>query len=288
MSPLLHAMRPKQWLKNVLLVAAPAAAGVLQEARVALRTGAAIVAFCLVSSATYLVNDVADIESDRAHPTKRHRAIPSGRVAFRTALVAAAGLGGVGIAIATLIRPKFALVLVVYLLVTVAYSAGLKRVAVVDIVVVASLFVVRAVGGAVATQLDLSQWFLIFTCFGSLFVVAGKRYAELNELGDDAKRARSSLNSYDVGFLRTVLSVAISCTILAYCLWAFEKQNTTPAHDGLYLLSIAPMLAALLQYLLVLERGEGAAPEEVFWHDRTLQAIGLVWVGVFAGAVYAG
>ena len=287
MNTIVEASRPKQWLKNVLVIAAPAAAGVLQRGDTAWRTAGAFVAFCMLSSSTYLVNDLVDIEADQQHPKKRNRAIASGRLPVSTAILAAIVLGAVAFGLGWLVRPKFALVLAVYLGVTLSYTAALKRVAVVDIVIVASLFVVRAVGGAVATQLELSQWFLIFTCFGSLFVVAGKRYAELLELGEKAKRTRASLDAYDIGFLRTVLAVAISCTMLAYCIWAFEKQDAAPNHDGLYLLSIAPMLAALLRYLLMLDRGQGAAPEDVFWHDRALQAIGVVWAIIFAAAVYA-
>ena len=134
----------------------------------------------------------------------------------------------------------------------------------------------------------LSKWFLVFTMFGSLFVVTGKRYSELRDLGEEASATRRSMNSYSLSFLRQVLTVACGSTLLSYCVWAFDVGKL---HDGripFYELSVAPMLVALLRYALVLDAGRGGAPEEVFYEDRPLQLVGLIWLVTFGLGVYLG
>ena len=292
MTPLVRALRPKQWPKNLLVFAAPAAAAAIDEPRVLARALGAFVAFCAVSSATYLVNDARDIESDRLHPTKRNRPIAAGLVSLRTAYLLAAGLFVAGLALAAVTgRWPLVLTIAVYVAVTAAYSFGLKRIAVVDLLAVAAGFILRAVAGAAAVDVPLSNWFLIAVSFGSLFVVTGKRYAELGELkreGLDAGAIRASLDQYTPDFLRIVLGSALTGTLLAYCLWAFEKEDAAVFRFPLYLVSVIPMATILLRYLLQLDRGLGAAPEELFWKDRTLQVLGVVWAALFAWAVYAG
>ena len=134
----------------------------------------------------------------------------------------------------------------------------------------------------------MSDWFLICISFGSLFIVTGKRYAEMVELGDDASSVRRSLDSYTVPYLRLVLGVAASVTLLSYCLWAFQRADSAATSWPLYQLSIVPMAAALLRYGLVLERGHGGAPEEVVLSDRPLQALALTWLVTFLLGVYVG
>ena len=177
-------------------------------------------------------------------------------------------------------------VVAVYVALTITYSAWLKHVAVLDIVAIASGFVLRAAAGAVAVAVPMSQWFVLCTVFGSLFIVTGKRYAELRELGGGAAAVRTTLAEYSVGFLRIVLTVSLGAALVSYCQWAFETSETS--HDDLpfYELSIVPMLTALLRYALVLEQGRGAAPEEVFASDRILQLLGLAWVVVYGLGVY--
>src|SRR5690606_12564119 len=127
---------------------------------------------------------------------------------------------------------------------------------------------------------------LLATSFGSLFIVAGKRFAEMRQLGDGAPATRKILEEYTIGFLRIVLGVAVAATLMTYCLWAFEVREVSGSDWPFYELSIIPMLAALLRYVLVLERGGGGAPEEVFLADRVLQALGLVWIVAVALGVY--
>ncbi len=296
MPPVVRALRPKQWLKNVLVFAAPGAAGVLSDGGDLGRTLLAFVSFCLAASGIYVWNDLGDIEADRAHPTKRLRPFASGEVSLAVgrALGVVLPLAALAVAAATG-RWQTVAVVATYLVVTLAYTYGLKAVAMLDLLAVASGFVLRAAAGAVAVDVPMSRWFVLCVTFGSLFIVIGKRYAELNEVGVGAG-TRSTLDTYTPGFLRMLLSSSLSGALISYCVWAFETSAETgdvgvSSGDDLllpfYELSIVPMMVALFRYLLVLERGEGSAPEDVFARDRVLQAAGVAWAIVYGLAVYA-
>lgn len=282
---LVQEARPKQWAKNLLVFAAPGAAGVLDNGSYLWRAVVMFVAFCMVSSGTYYWNDVLDHASDRNHPTKRLRPIARGDLPLSLARVVGTLLllGGVGLA--SLTHPRAALAAAAYVVVTSLYSSVLKHVAVVDLVAVSAGFVIRAIGGAVATDVPMSTWFLLTTSFGSLFIVTGKRYAELRELGDGAQ-VRQTLEDYTSGFLRIVLSVSCGAALVTYCIWAFDTKEIAGTTWPFYELSIVPMATALLRYTLILEQGHGAAPEEIFAVDRTLQVLGVVWAAVFGLGVY--
>jgi len=284
---LLRAARPLQWAKNVLVFAAPGAAGVLDDWPELGKALIAFVAFCLASSGLYLWNDVLDVESDRRHPVKRLRPIASGQVPIATGAVVGTVLtvAGTGAGFATG-RWQTAAIIAVYVVSTMAYSLWLKHVAVVDLVVVASGFVLRAASGAAAVQVPMSKWFVLCTVFGSMFIVTGKRYAELREIGEGAVEVRRTLAAYSPAYLRIVLTIACGATLLAYCQWAFESKEVEGSTLPFYELSIVPMLTALLRYLLVLESGHGAAPEEVFARDRVLQVLGVAWAIMFGLGVY--
>lgn len=280
--------RPRQWAKNVLVLAAPGAAGLLNDGDALRSTAVAFVAFCLVSSGTYYWNDIHDRHADARHPVKQHRPIASGRIPLPVAVVVAVVLLVSGIALAASLNTETAAVVAGYVVLTSLYSVVLKHIAVVDIVVVAAGFVLRAMAGAEASAIEMSTWFVLCTSFGSLFIVTGKRSAELREFGDGAVSVRPSLAAYSSGFLRSVLSISVAAAMVSYCLWAFEVRELSGSTWPFYELSIIPMAMALLRYLLVLEQGHGAAPEEVFAADRTLQVLGAVWVVVFALGVYVG
>ncbi|MEY2975556.1 MAG: hypothetical protein RIR49_1976 [Actinomycetota bacterium] len=286
MMDLVRAARPKQWVKNVLVFAAPGAAGVLTTADGVWRSSLVFVVFCLAASGTYLWNDIADRQSDRQHPTKRRRPIASGAVSVRLAGVVGSGLMVVAVALAAVLGWQTLVVTVVYVAVTLSYSAVFRQVAVLDLVVVASGFVLRAVAGAVAVDVPMSTWFVVCVSFGALFVVTGKRYAEFLELGAGQLPGRATLAVYTQPYLRSMVTMAMTVAIVTYCLWAFESN--TAAGDGavLFEVSIVPLVAAFMRYLLVLDMGRGAAPEEVFASDRVLQALGVVWVVVYGLAVY--
>ncbi len=283
---LLRAMRPKQWAKNVLVAAAPVAAGVLDERTAAVDTFLAFAAFCLAASGTYLLNDAADVEADRLHPVKRNRPIAAGIVGVTTARATAVALVAVGIGIGFLTGSwHLPLVTAVYVAMTTSYSLWLKGVAVLDLGLVAAGFVLRTIAGAAATNVPISNWFFIVASFGSLFIVAGKRHAEFVELGPGRAGHRSTLREYSIEYLGYVRSVASGVTLVAYCLWAFEK-STAVSGVPWYELSIVPFVLGILRYALIVERGEAGAPEEVAFSDRPLQAMGLAWAVVIAFALY--
>ena len=279
--------RPKQWVKNLLVFAAPGAAGVLDDPSYLWPAIVMFIAFCLASSGTYFWNDLLDVDEDRNHPTKQHRPIASGAIPTRLGRIVGTILLVAGIGLAATTRWQAAVVIAGYVALTSLYSLLLKHIAVVDLITVAAGFVLRAVGGAVATNVQMSKWFSLTISFASLFIVAGKRYAELRDLGDEA-RTRRTLDDYSLGFLRIVLSVSCGASLVTYCIWAFDTREVAGSTLPLYELSIIPMATALLRYTLILEQGHGAAPEEIFAHDRVLQVLGLIWIVVFAMGVYIG
>jgi decaprenyl-phosphate phosphoribosyltransferase len=274
--------RPKQWTKNVLVFAAPAAAGVLDQRDAILQTLVAFVGFCLAASGTYFLNDANDADVDRLHPTKRHRPIAAGDLDVRSARAIAVVLIVAALAVTAPINDfKLMFVVASYVIVTISYTTWLKYEPVIDLAAVASGFVFRAIAGGVATDVRLSDWFLIVAGAGSLFIVTGKRHAEQVELGSDSFEHRRTLGEYSTAFLGYVRAVSSGVMITAYCLWAFENAAHT-GDDTWFRLSIVPFVIAVLRYALVVDQGGGGAPEEVVLSDRTLQLIGLIWLATFA------
>jgi decaprenyl-phosphate phosphoribosyltransferase len=229
MNALLRTARPKQWAKNVLVFAAPGAAGVLDEPKQLAFALCAFVALCLAASGTYFWNDALDVESDRQHPTKRFRPIAAGELSARRAKLIGTVLPIAGLGVAAITgRWQTVAIVALYRAITLSYSAVWKHVAVIDLVAIASGFVLRAAAGAVAVDVPMSSWFVLVTTFGSLFIVTGKRYAEARELGDDAHRLRSTLGDYSPEYLQFVLAVACGGALVSYCMWAFERSWATP------------------------------------------------------------
>ncbi len=286
---LVRTARVRQWPKNALVFAAPFAAGVLTHPGPLARTFVAFVAFCAVSSGTYFINDAMDAEADREHPTKRRRPVAAGLLSKNLAFVIGGVLMAVGIGAGSAIAWRLGLVLAIYVAVQFGYSLYLKHQPVLDLVTVAAGFVLRAIAGAVAVPVPVSEWFLIVATFGSLLMVTGKRVAEHSELGDGRGAHRATLDQYTSTFLRTVLAITAGGAIVGYCLWAFSLQTALTHHrDPIwYQLSIVPMMIALLRYTFLVEGGKGAKPEELVFADRPLQVLGLVWVVLFALGVYA-
>ena len=283
---IVDALRPKQWMKNLLVIAAPAAAGVLNEWAVVLRTFLALVALCLIASATYVVNDLVDAVADRRHPVKRSRPIASGSLSSRAALAIALALAVAGVSVSVALGTEFFLVVVAYLGITMGYTFWLKRVEVLDIGAVASCFVIRALAGAAAADVSISPWFLILTSSVALFVVAGKRAADRMALEQEGERRLAGNGSdYPMAYLRYVWMLSSGIAIAAYCLWAFAQPHVV--HGVAWSeISIVPFGLGVLRYALVVERAGGGQPEEVLLHDRSLQLIALSWLAVYAIGVY--
>jgi decaprenyl-phosphate phosphoribosyltransferase len=286
---LVRTARPKQWVKNVLVFAAPGAAGVLTHAGDLGRTFAALGLFCVVASGTYFLNDSLDAAADRVHPTKRNRPIAAGVIPVPAGLAIGVVLLVAGIASGVAVTWKLSVVLAIYVGVQFAYSLYLKHQPVYDLVCVAAGFVLRAIAGGVAAGVPVSEWFLIVATFGSLLMVTGKRLAEQIELGEDGGAHRPILDAYTPTFLRTVLAISAGGAIVGYCLWAFSLTTALDHHaDPLwYQLSIVPMLVALLRYTFLVEKGHGAKPEDLVLSDLSLLALGAVWAALFALGIYA-
>ena len=280
-------LRPKQWMKNVLVFAAPVAAGVFDNRTTILDSVFAFMCFCAAASATYLLNDITDVASDRRHPTKRNRPIAAGVVPIPLAGVLAVillvgGLGG-----AFLIDWHFGVTIIAYLALTTLYSLWLKHIPILDIVAVAAGFVLRAIGGATATSVPISEWFFIVTSFGALFMVSGKRAGESSELGADAASVRPVLAAYTPSFLAYLRAVFSGGALIAYCLWALASADAKNDSFFLFQLSIVPFAIAILRYALLLDRGQGSEPENLVVSDRTLLAAGAAWAIIYACATYA-
>lgn len=282
---LVVSMRPRQWVKNLLVVAAPLGAGALFDLAVLRATTLAFLAFCLAASSVYLFNDVRDADADRRHPTKRYRPTASGELAPGVALGAAGVLAFGAVAVAAWTGVGLLVVVGAYLVASLAYTLGLKNQPVLDLALVAAGFVLRAVAGGVAAGLLLSQWFLLAAGFGSLFVVAGKRDSELRAAGEEASASRVSLGSYTVGYLRFVWTMAATITIATYALWAFEMQAAF-ARPVLAQFSVVPFVLALLRYGVDVDQGVAGEPETIVLGDPILLVLGLIWLALFVvGAV---
>jgi decaprenyl-phosphate phosphoribosyltransferase len=280
-----RAMRPRQWVKNLLVLAAPLAAGRLFDPTILKGAALAFVAFCLVSASVYLVNDVRDVEEDRQHPTKRFRPIAAGELKPATAVAVAAVLGACGLALGFFVSIPLGITMLVYIVLQLLYSAYLKHLPVVDLAMVASAFLLRAIAGGVATGIPLSQWFLLVAAFGSFFMVAGKRYSELKALGVDAG-TRRSLTRYSESYLRFAWMLAAVMVLISYSLWAFENRGEGAYGVPWTAISIAPFTLGLLQYALEVDAGTAGEPEEVVLKDRVLQGLGVVWLVVISIAVF--
>ena len=277
--------RPKQWVKNVLVLTAPLASGTIDHGRTLGPVAIAFLAFCLAASAVYYANDALDVEADRAHPTKRNRPIAAGIIPIRLAWVCVVVLGAAALAVAYLDNGATLAVIAVYLVMHLSYSAWFKHVLVLDLALVAAGFLLRAMIGGVAADIPLSQWFLLTTGFASLFMVAGKRYSELVLMGDDASTTRRSLAGYSESYLRFVWQTMVGLTILTYSLWAFDLGiNDRGVHW--HEISIVPWAFIFLRYAMFVDAGQAGEPEDVVLGDRVIMAIGLAWLILFSVGVF--
>ena len=282
---LISVTRPRQWVKNVLVIAAPGAAGVLTYDGVPHRVAMAFIAFCMLSAGTYVINDVRDRHEDRLHPRKRHRAVAAGEISPRAGVVLGLSLMAAGLGLCLAVRPLLMAVGAGYLLVTFSYTLVWRRIAVLDVVAIACGFVLRAVAGGVAAPVTLSRWFMLVITFAAVFIAAGKRQAELRRGGEDSHSTRGVLRMYTAGRLRVLVAASAVGAFISYCMWALAVPdvNGVPWRP----LTIIPFAACMVRYGLVLRAGAGEAPEEVLLRDRWLQLLGGAWVVLFVLAVHA-
>ena len=282
---LLALARPRQWVKNALVVGAPGAAGALGYDDVPARVMVTCVAFCLLSAGIYAVNDVRDRHEDRCHPRKWRRPVAAGELAPQEAM--AHGLGWIvcGLVLAVAVAPVVALVGFGYIVLTVSYSWVWRHVVLLDVVALAGGFVLRAVAGGVAAPVGLSRWFVLVVTCAAVFVAAGKRLAEVTRPRAAGRPVRRVLRRYTREGLRRILALAGTGALFAYCVWAFELPDV----DGVPWrpLTVIPFAVCLVRYGTLVQAGVGEAPEEILTADRALALGGVVWLLLFIMSVNA-
>lgn len=278
------AMRPRQWSKNLLLFAGLLFAEKLGDATRVWLNVLAFLSFCLISGAVYIYNDLQDVEEDRLHPQKRLRPIASGKLPIVVAswLMVSATL--VGLVLAFWIRPAFGWLAVLYILLSLTYSLGAKHIVIVDVFLIAAGFVLRALAGAVAIDVNISGWLLACTTLLSLFLGFCKRRHELVMLGEEAPNHRVTLGEYSVGLLDQFIAIVSSATIITYALYTIQSA-TAAQHENLKY-TIPLVMYGIFRYLYLVHRKDlGGAPEQVLLEDRGIQATILLWVIVAVWAI---
>ena len=287
MSPLLKTMRPRQWPKNLFVYAALVFDGTLDNLAPRLvQTTAAFVLLCLMSSAVYIMNDLADIESDRQHPTKRLRPLPSGQLNPAVAKIALFFLVIFSLGAGFWLSVPFGLVLLIYFVLQIAYTFSLKHMVIIDVMTVAAGFVLRVGAGVAVIQVQrFSPWLYVCTGLLALFLALGKRRHELALLGNGAGSHRAILDEYNLPFVDLLIGIVSASALVAYSLYTFLAEGLPENH--LMMLTILPVVYVLFRLLyLMMVRGEGGAPEEILLKDRPLQFALLVWGLMIVASLY--
>jgi 4-hydroxybenzoate polyprenyltransferase len=276
---LFKSMRPRQWTKNVFVFAA-----VVFDRQLSLsnltplaRSMAAFIIFCLLSSSVYIINDIMDVEADRRHPTKRNRPIASGKLPINVAVVAAVVLVAFSLAASYLLSSMLALIAALYFVVNLAYSAYLKHVPLVDVIIIAAGFVLRVGAGVAVIQVQrFSPWLYVVTTLFALYIGFGKRRAEIVLLSDEANAHRPVLEGYNLPLLDHLITVVSTSTIITYSFYTFSAPNVPENHT--MMLTIPFVMYGVFRYLLLIHvKQEGGVPEELLMKDRPLQIVILIW-----------
>jgi 4-hydroxybenzoate polyprenyltransferase len=286
-SALLQTLRPSEWTKNLIVFAALLFGERLLDAASVGRASAAFLVFCALSGVVYIVNDVTDREQDRRHPTKRGRPIASGALSPRAALATAAVLGPMALAWAFWLSPLLGLVSLSYVALLVAYSLLLKHIVILDVLTIAVGFVLRAVAGAVAVDVPISQWLLVCTILLALFLGLSKRRYELVQLADSAAVHRPILGEYSPYLLDQMIGIVTASTVMSYVLYVLESE--TAARFGVVTLGLTiPFpLYGIFRYLYLIHRKGGGTPSELLLADRPLLVCVALWVVAVAIILYS-
>jgi 4-hydroxybenzoate polyprenyltransferase len=275
--PLIQTMRPKQWAKNLLIFIPLIFDQQLTNWPAFFRTLAGFILFSLLSSVVYIVNDLADLEADKQHPQKRLRPLPAGRLTVRVARAASVVLLLV-VTVGTIwLSVEFALICLIYFLLNMAYSKWLKHLPILDVMVLASFYVLRIVAGIVLIEVTrFSPWLYVFTTFMALYLGIGKRRAELALLAEEANSHRKVLEGYTLPLLDQLTIIVSSSAIITYSLYTFSAPNLPANH--LMMLTIPFVIYGVFRYLYLVQVEEcGGAPEEVLFSDRPLQICIVLW-----------
>jgi 4-hydroxybenzoate polyprenyltransferase len=285
---LIRTMRPRQWAKNVFVFAALVFDVKLFVGPAFVRTLAGFVLLCLASSTIYLINDLADVEQDRAHPTKRLRPIASGELSMNAARTAAVVLGSVTLVASYVLHAMLGHIVLAYIVINLLYSYRLKHIPIIDVLIVAAGFVLRVAAGVSLIHVQrFSPWLYVVTTLGALFIGFGKRRAEMIMLQDEANVHRRVLDGYTIAYLDQLLVIVSATTIIAYSLYTFSAENLPANH--LMMLTIPFVVYGVFRYLYLIHvEDAGGAPEELFFSDRPLMATILLWGLAAVGILYLG
>ncbi len=273
----IKSMRPRQWTKNVFILAPLVFDGQLLALNALIPTLSAFILFCFLSSTVYIFNDLFDAESDRKHPQKRNRPIASGQLPIKAAIIGLAILLLLSLGLGLFISTKFVIVEIVYFLMNIAYTLWLKHIPLIDVFTIAAGFVLRVIAGVVSIQVQqFSPWLYVLMTMLALYLGFGKRRAELALLADDSHSFRRVLEGYTIPLLDQLIVIVTSGVLVSYSLYTF----LAPTADGNHalMLTIPFVLFSFFRYLyLVQVKNIGGAPEEVLLTDRPLQIAILLW-----------
>jgi 4-hydroxybenzoate polyprenyltransferase len=286
---LIQAMRPKQWIKNLIVFAVLIFSLSLFNLDLFARTSIAFALFCILSGAVYLINDYADLENDRQHPTKSRRPIAAGTVPPNFALRAAIVLTVVGLGGSFLLGVGFGLIATAYYALVVAYSFYLKNVVIIDVFAIALGFVIRALAGGIVIAKDVSAWFLICTMFLALFLALAKRRQELLLLEDDAQKHRKALGDYSPRFLDQMIAVVTTSTVLSYAIFTVSTESLEyqqfQTHNLIY--TVPFVLYGIFRYLyLAYHREEGGSPTKILFTDKAIMIDVVLWFAACSIILY--
>jgi 4-hydroxybenzoate polyprenyltransferase len=284
---LVRSLRPSQWTKNLIIFAALMFGQRLQDVQAVLYAIGAFAVFCVLSGVVYLVNDVADRETDRSHPIKQHRPIASGALPVPVALAAAAVLGALAIAAAFWLRPAFGVIGTVYLALLAFYSGPLKHVVIIDVLTIAVGFVLRAAAGAVVIDVPISHWLLFLTILLALFLALSKRRHELVLLADGATSHRRILEEYTPYLLDQMIAVVTASTLVAYAIYTVSPETVEKFHTQMLGLTLPFPLYGIFRYLYLVHQKEGGgSPAEMLLNDRPLLLCVALWAATAGFIIY--
>ena len=274
---LLRAMRPKQWVKNVVIYAALVFDRQLTDLNAILRTTAGFVIFCILSGIVYIINDIVDVEADKIHPDKKNRPIASGDLPVNTAWAAVILLLLLVLPLSYLLSAWFFIVALVYFLLNLAYSKWLKHIPLIDVLSIAAFFVLRVAAGVMLVGVArFSPWLYVVTTLGALYIGFGKRRAELALLADEAQNHRRVLDGYTIPLLDQYITIVSATTIMAYSLYTFSAENLPDNH--FMMLTIPFVIYGVFRYLYLIKiKQTGGSPEDVLFSDAPLLVTILLW-----------
>jgi len=278
--PYIRLLRPVHWLKNLMLFFPPFLGGLIFKECFFSTIMLPLASFCIASSATYIVNDVADCNHDKEHPLKKFRPLPSGEVAVGQSLLLAGLLFVAAFFLAAMVSGKFLMLLMAYLVVSALYSISLKNYPLIDLFCIASGFIIRLLAGGEAFGVVISEWLFLTVFLLALFLSTGKRYSEKKSLGWQAGLHRKALSAYPEGFLDSLLFMTGSAVLVTYSMYVISR------HSLLLLYSVPLCCFGLLRYILRVQSGRGGDPTESLTRDLPLLIVGVTWAGLVGWGIY--